>query len=470
MSTVFSGTGTRSPITIAGLPAGSYLFTVTATDSSGTQAAWTTSVPVAVTQILNPSAADDVRDVTARGAVVLGRTTRPEGVRGTFTGTTAFSLTRPSAVQGGAADVLFALNAPTGLVVGTRLTVSLWVRNTSNESATCAFFLADARRTGRVSPDAAHLELPAQSPWLECRYDTAVLTAASAATALFLQLPADGPISLEVTNVSVAEATSEPGTDTAGSGDVATFTSRAPVGPVGTFTLRAADDFTGRELDPARWWDGRYRSGSEADPPFNPAAEAEYFASSQVSVADSLLTLTVTDSEKRVDGTLCSYRSGCVTSNAHLRFRPVGTFVEARIRFSRAPGLWPAFWLVSDQGYTSEFDIFEFFDTSTHVRPSYNYHYPSPGSAYADRQSEGLSYGEPDVAYNVGFHTYGLLTTATTQVPYLDGVAYQHAAVSGMTTRDDQVELVFSLAVQRGHRPAPGQTMDVDWVRIWGST
>lgn len=470
MHTDLVATGSRSPIVVDDLPAGDYLFTVTATDGTGARATRTTTVPVAVTQVLNPAAAPGLRDTTVEppGAVALGRVTGIRPPAGTELGT-AFTISRRGSGGPGAPRVRFALHAPTGLTRGARVTVSLWVLNLSAASVSCAVVLADGRRGVAAATGAGGTTVPPDSPWVRFSHETTLSAAGTAGTAVVLQLPADGPLDLRVTGVSVAAG--RPAVPAAavrpGRTDPASFATARPVGPAGAFTLLAADDFVGDALDRSRWWDGRYGTGSQGDPAFNPRGEAEYFAASQVSVGASLLTLTADRGDHHLDGVDYTYRSGCVTSSGGLRFTPVGTYVEARIRVDSATGLWPAFWLASADGYRSEFDIFEFVSTDTDVRPSYNYHYTSAGSDQVDRQTYLRSYGAPGHVYPGDFHTYGLLTTATSQTPYLDGVAYPAAAVTGLATRDDPVEIIFSLAVKTAHSPRSGHAMDVDWVRVW---
>ena len=96
-------------------------------------------------------------------------------------------------------------------------------------------------------------------------------------------------------------------------------------------------------------------------------------------------------------------------------------------------------------------------------RPSFNY--IDPGE---DRTGPDM-YGDPDVDYREGFHTYGVLWDGERAVPYLDGVAYE-----ALTATEDMTDLpmviILNLSVRGGYDPAPGEHMDVDWVRVWEPT
>jgi beta-glucanase (GH16 family) len=291
--------------------------------------------------------------------------------------------------------------------------------------------------------------------------------------------PAPVAVSAAGSTTTIPNPSSSPTTPTASSsataaGGVASFSTSVPVGPSGSWVLMAGDDFPGTALNPGLWWDCRYGSGSSGDAPFNPGSEGEYFAPSQVTVADSLLTLTCDPcTPTSVGGGSYSYVSGCVTSSPGLRFSMPGTYVEARIRVPAVAWTWPAFWTVSATGYTGEFDIFEFFgDTPGEDQPMVNYHFPASGSGQADTQTGPRSYGPAGGSDLGGFHTYGLACTATTMTPYLDGAAGTPVigtGAPGQAVSADPVELILNLSVYAGHAIPAGTAMDIDWVRVWGT-
>ncbi len=245
--------------------------------------------------------------------------------------------------------------------------------------------------------------------------------------------------------------------------DWTSFTTTAPVGPTGgTYSLHAGDDFTGTALDLTRWQGNRNDNGTYASP-FNAGLESEYFSSSQVSVANSLLTLTaVPDSSHRP----ATYRSGCVTAattSGGFRYTAPGTYSEARVRMPAVAGAWPAFWAVSDSGYTQEIDYLEFLN-GTATGPSLTYHYQDGGTGSAGRSSASYRYGASGTDYRSAFHTYGCLVSSGSITAYLDGVAYQ---TINLPVSPIEIEVTFDLALYTGYTVPSGTKMDVDWVRVW---
>ena len=226
--------------------------------------------------------------------------------------------------------------------------------------------------------------------------------------------------------------------------------------PAGYTRLVFGDDFDGGRLDGRRWLASRdgARSG-----PFNPHREAAYFDPEAVTVEDGRLRMTLQEApDVKVWGRTYQWSSGAVSTAD--RFS-VGdeSFVAARVKLPVSDGLWPSFWLAAPDRWPPETDIFEYFGTHKQSRPKFNYHPPT------GKHTGPEYYGEEDVDYRVGWHTYGLLRQDGVLTPYVDGIAYPEASV---VDQDDLSRfLVLNLSLYRGHQPSPGSALQVDWVKVW---
>lgn len=231
-----------------------------------------------------------------------------------------------------------------------------------------------------------------------------------------------------------------------------------PEGPPGHWALAWHDDFTGDALDRARWQPNRY--GQDVpNAPFNREGEDAWFSSSNVTVHNGNLVLTLREEPREVDGRDYRYSSGVVQATEKFSIFP-GSYVEARIAVPTCDGCWPAFWSAPRQGWPPEIDIFEFFDTGTEPRPSFNYH-SSPST-----QTGPTVYGDPAVDYRNDFHVYGLLWDGSQLTPFVDGRAHHEVAVTAKMTRLPSM-IILNLSVGADHEPEAGAQMLVDWVRVW---
>lgn len=236
------------------------------------------------------------------------------------------------------------------------------------------------------------------------------------------------------------------------------FTTPAAMG----WTLAFEDDFPGTTLDTSKWvpnrGDGVSNSGA-----FNPDVEGAYFAPSAVSVASSLLKLTLTSAPLTVGGVAYAWKSGTVMTQGKF-YMGTNSYAEASMTIpATGTGLWPAFWAVTDAGWPPEIDGFEFFDTSANTRPQFNYHY---NDGVANRQKGPYAFGATGVNYTSGSHVYGILRRGGWMIPYVDGVPYPPA---GWVNVSDTAPyfIILNLSCYASGAPTMGSHMDVDWVRIW---
>ena len=106
-------------------------------------------------------------------------------------------------------------------------------------------------------------------------------------------------------------------------------------------------------------------------------------------------------------------------------------YFEARMKLPKAPGLWPAFWMMPDRGRTSnpdtryatetdgmEFDIMEHLTRWGQYRYNISMHYDGYGVTHKSVGSDKI-YIEPD---KEGFITCGLLWTPASAIFYCNGI------------------------------------------------
>jgi beta-glucanase (GH16 family) len=218
-----------------------------------------------------------------------------------------------------------------------------------------------------------------------------------------------------------------------------------------------ADDFDAATLNRRVWQPDR--SGEKAGVPFNTDIEDGWFSPANVSVADGSLVFTVGSNDRTIHGRTFGYSSGMVQSNAAIPLTP-SRYVEARIKFPKCDGCWPAFWLHPLDRWPPEIDIAEYLESGVKSRPGFNYF-------DADGKKIGLrEYGKRGVDYRDEFHTYGVLWEGDRLVPYLDGVAYPELTATRNITQGPMM-IILNLSVRGGYDTVPGQKMLVDWVRVW---
>ena len=150
-------------------------------------------------------------------------------------------------------------------------------------------------------------------------------------------------------------------------------------------------------------------------------------------------------------------------------------YFEARMKWTRGAGAWPAFWLIRTDwangsggcpGYAGEIDVFE----GQGTEPSVFYGTVHKDSACGDDQQNGNNYQPVGVDLTAGFHTYAALWTSTTITWYLD----DKPLMSAPTYSTDNAPMFLLLQMWSGGwtsdpsatTPAVLHTQ-VDWVHVW---
>ncbi|MDB5456970.1 MAG: hypothetical protein JWP92_2555 [Caulobacter sp.] len=157
------------------------------------------------------------------------------------------------------------------------------------------------------------------------------------------------------------------------------------------------------------------------------------------------------------------YSSGLITTKGH--FSQLYGYFEIRTRWSPGRGLWPAFWLLPDDGPAPpELDIME---ALGHERRTVyqSIHSKQTGVAVGDTTALSVA------SYTSDFHTYGMLWTKDEIRFYIDG--RQTAVKPTPADAHKPMYVLVNLAVG-GYWPGEPDattpfpaTMSVDYVRAW---
>ena len=212
-----------------------------------------------------------------------------------------------------------------------------------------------------------------------------------------------------------------------------------PAGPVGAWTLRFRDEFSGSGLDRTKW---NPMEGGEMNNVRTRAAN--------VSVSGGLLHLRLASSTSGAE--VCS-GGDCGRGYA----LPVGGVAEARVYFPGAAGEdywnWPAWWASGPSWPAAgEHDIAEGLGGDATV----NYHSPS-GSH---------NHGTVGGTWRNAFHVYTLHRKATSADVYWDGVKVKSYPTDDNHAGQSLILNVGASGSRTAHTGKAGE-MKVDYVRAW---
>jgi beta-glucanase (GH16 family) len=232
----------------------------------------------------------------------------------------------------------------------------------------------------------------------------------------------------------------------------------APVAPPANWKLAFSTDFAGTSLDTSTWAECYPWSPSPLGcNNFGNSNEAEWYMPSQVHVDNGLALVaqrTPTEGTNE-DGKPKQYtcRSGMVTTYPSVHFKYGFVQVVARLPFGQ--GLWPAIWLVPENGsWPPEIDIVEHWGTASTARATLHY------SKQNKQQRGTVAFPQADQ----GYHTYSLYWTRSSISVYYDNKL-------ALTTTKDVPQLAMYLLLDLADDdPAPGScsgTMHVKSVNIW---
>ncbi|MGB5579138.1 MAG: glycoside hydrolase family 16 protein, partial [Woeseia sp.] len=260
-----------------------------------------------------------------------------------------------------------------------------------------------------------------------------------------------------------------------------------PVADGDELTLVWSEEFDGPEIDPEKWFFATGDGTEKGLPGGWGNNELQYYLPDNAMIVNGVLEITA---RRETVGDL-DFTSARINTEDRFAFK-YGR-VEASIKMPSGQGLWPAFWMLSqDSDYvcdnagrpcvwaaTGEIDIVEAInlDGTNDNEIFATIHY---GGEFPANQSSSVTY-TPSVDVTEGFHTYAIEWDEFEIRWYFDGLLYavqnswSSAALNGGPGApfNQNFHLLLNLAVggnfpgsPNGATPFPA-TMEVDWVRVY---
>jgi beta-glucanase (GH16 family) len=238
-----------------------------------------------------------------------------------------------------------------------------------------------------------------------------------------------------------------------------------PTQPPG-WVLDWSDEFDGPTLDHGNWVEETGGDGWGNH-------ELEYYTARPENVRVDKGMLVIEARREDVKGR--HYTSARIKTAGHIE-RTYGRF-EARMKFPRGQGMWPAFWLLGADcakvGWPrcGEIDIMENIGREPNI-----IHGTLHGPGYSGAQGPGKPSELPQGAYADDFHVYALEWEPGELRWYRDGILYHTErpdTVHGDWVFEHPFYIIFDLAVGGDWPGNPDQTtvlpqqMLVDYVRVY---
>ena len=249
-------------------------------------------------------------------------------------------------------------------------------------------------------------------------------------------------------------------------------------------TLIWNDEFDGAQLDPEVWFyesgDGsQYGFGQPGKKPGWGNNELQYYLPDSVQLANGTLQITA----RRELAEDYNFTSGRITTQDRFAFK-YGR-IEASIKFPSGQGLWPAFWMLSqDSPYgewaaSGEIDVAEAvnLDGTGGNEIFGTIHFGGEGQV-GQNQSAETRY-TPGFDVTADFHNYAFEWDEFEMRWYIDGMLFKMENSWSSTAApypapfDQPFHVLFNLAVggdfpgsPNGTTPFPA-TLEVDWVRVY---
>lgn len=232
--------------------------------------------------------------------------------------------------------------------------------------------------------------------------------------------------------------------------------------PGANWRLAWSDEFNGNHLNGNTWSVGLPWSGPDGTNLDQGSGSISYISPADVMVSGGMLhLLTRQQTVAGANGQQFNYTAGFISSYG--KFQMTYGYVEMRAQIPTDAGNWPAFWMLTPNGWPPEDDVAEFMTGQSLVHQ---------GLAYGVRGD--VRWDDTDI-YNplpTGFHTYGMQWAPGYQIFTMDG---QITHVSrGSYVPNGPMYLLLSTAVA-GQFPPNSSTVfpgsfDVDYVRVYQRT
>jgi len=221
------------------------------------------------------------------------------------------------------------------------------------------------------------------------------------------------------------------------------------------------DEFDATSLDTSVW-NTCYRWACDGG--WN--QELERYVPQQVTLSGGTLHLTADKGNVTAHGINYNYVSGMVTTADHFSFQY--GYMETRFQIPAGQGLWPAAWLLSQQGAPIvELDVMENLGNDPNT-VHMTVHYPDPST----QKHKHIGKAFTGSNFSAGFHTFGVDWQVDHITWYIDGVA-QFTVTDQTQIPHTPLYILLNLAVGGSWPGSPNastlfpSTFLVDYVRVW---
>ena len=249
------------------------------------------------------------------------------------------------------------------------------------------------------------------------------------------------------------------------------------VSPGDALTLVWSDEFDGAKLDPEVWFFATGDGTEKGLPGGWGNNELQYYLPDSAQLANGVLSITA---RRETVGGL-NYTSARINTEDRFAFK-YGR-IEASIKLPSGQGLWPAFWMLSqDSPYggwaaTGEIDIMEAVNLDgtggNEILGTIHYGGEFPANTFSSERYT------PSTDVTADFHTYALEWDATEIRWYYDDTLYAvrnswySTAAPFPAPFDQPFHILLNLAVGGNLPGSPSgatifpATMQVDWIRVY---
>lgn len=223
------------------------------------------------------------------------------------------------------------------------------------------------------------------------------------------------------------------------------------------WVLTFSDEFNSKQVDYTKWkdhyyWGGRHQSGSYV-----------YYSPNQFEFTDTTVKLLL---NKNVGASKDSipFVSGMLDSSPS--FKQKYGYFEIRCMLPETQGFWPAFWLVSDEAWPPEIDIFEIF-TNFNSRILMTQHWKDKNGK---RKMHPKTKKIPDAGKN--FNTYAIEWNEKEIIWYVNGKKLKKTS-KGMDYINQYAEHIIVNLSAGGFKEANLETlvtpsyMEIDYIRAY---
>ena len=223
------------------------------------------------------------------------------------------------------------------------------------------------------------------------------------------------------------------------------------------------DEFSGSSLDDRTWAVGLPWRGTDGEGRHHNDLYASYIVDHNVVVDGGQLQLLTRREEVRdKKGRTFHFTEGLITSAKSFRHRYGYWESRVKIPVEAGPGLWPAFWTLSE-GWPPEMDICEVWTSSNRNHQGLCFRPPGGGKEKWD------DLDRRDTPLPTGWTTFGMEWGPGYQIYNIDGRIRKR--VYGAHVPDDEHYILLNSGVESDHPPTPATVFPnafvVDYVRVY---